>query len=69
MAILCDTPTIRDVIAFPKTSGGVDPVFKSPSPVSNDSVLEQYGLQRKAVKSSDGNTSSNVIEPLDQGAA
>jgi aspartyl-tRNA synthetase len=46
VAILCGTSSIRDVIAFPKTAGGVDPVFKSPSPGPADDVLVQYGLKR-----------------------
>ncbi|KAF8559043.1 hypothetical protein OG21DRAFT_1480909 [Imleria badia] len=44
MSILCKTQSIRDVIAFPKTSVGTDPLFKSPATVSND-VLSQYGIQ------------------------
>ncbi|KAH7100340.1 tRNA synthetases class II-domain-containing protein [Auriculariales sp. MPI-PUGE-AT-0066] len=43
MAILCGTRSIRDVIAFPKTSGGADLLFDSPSPISRE-VLKQYGL-------------------------
>lgn len=44
MAILCKTQSIRDVIAFPKTSIGTDPLFKSPATVTKD-VLSQYGIQ------------------------
>ncbi|KAJ6599291.1 hypothetical protein DFH09DRAFT_1243695 [Mycena vulgaris] len=44
MAILCNTQSIRDVIAFPKTSVGTDLLFKSPAPVS-EKVLAQYGIQ------------------------
>jgi aspartyl-tRNA synthetase len=45
MAILCNAQSIRDVIAFPKTSVGTDLLFKSPATV-NEKVLEQYGMKR-----------------------
>ncbi|KAJ7507537.1 tRNA synthetases class II-domain-containing protein [Mycena galericulata] len=44
MTILCNAQSIRDVIAFPKTSVGTDLLFKSPAVVS-EKVLEQYGIQ------------------------
>ncbi|PFH52689.1 hypothetical protein AMATHDRAFT_74143 [Amanita thiersii Skay4041] len=44
MAILCGSQSIRDVIAFPKTSTGTDFLFKSPSPIKPQ-ILEQYGIQ------------------------
>ncbi|RDB23225.1 Aspartate--tRNA ligase, mitochondrial [Hypsizygus marmoreus] len=44
MAMLCNTQSIRDVIAFPKTSTGADLLFKSPAPISNE-VLHQYGIK------------------------
>ncbi|CAD6589660.1 MAG: hypothetical protein TREMPRED_005467 [Tremellales sp. Tagirdzhanova-0007] len=44
VAILCGAKSIRDVIAFPKSTTGADPVFKSPSP-AQDEVLRRYGLQ------------------------
>ncbi|KAK1228908.1 aspartate--tRNA ligase msd1 [Marasmius sp. AFHP31] len=44
MSILCKTTSIRDVIAFPKTSAGTDLLFKSPAAIPAD-VLEQYGIQ------------------------
>ncbi|OXB34328.1 aspartate-tRNA ligase [Cryptococcus neoformans] len=44
VAILCGAKSIRDVIAFPKSTTGQDPVFKSPS-VSGNEVLKEYGLQ------------------------
>ncbi|KAE9399020.1 hypothetical protein BT96DRAFT_965777 [Gymnopus androsaceus JB14] len=44
MSILCKTQSIRDVIAFPKTAGGTDLLFKSPAVVDAE-VLEQYGIQ------------------------
>ena len=43
MSILCKTPSIRDVIAFPKTGTGTDPLFESPAPARLD-VLDQYGI-------------------------
>lgn len=42
-AMLCNVESIRDVIAFPKSSSGSDPVVNSPSTVSN-SILHQYHL-------------------------
>ncbi|KAK0490758.1 tRNA synthetases class II-domain-containing protein [Armillaria novae-zelandiae] len=45
MAILCDSASIRDVIAFPKTSSGTDMLFESPAPIP-ESTLRQYGLAR-----------------------
>lgn len=47
MAILCNTQSIRDVIAFPKSSTGTDLLFKSPATVSEE-VLCQYGLRSRA---------------------
>ncbi|TCD71341.1 hypothetical protein EIP91_011112 [Steccherinum ochraceum] len=44
MAILCKTESIRDVIAFPKTSAGTDLLFNSPAPASAD-VLQQYNIR------------------------
>ena len=43
MSILCKTPSIRDVIAFPKTGAGADLLFESPAPARSD-VLDQYGI-------------------------
>jgi len=44
MAILCKTQSIRDVIAFPKTSVGTDLLFRSPAAVDKN-VLYQYGIR------------------------
>ena len=43
-ALLTDTATVRDVIAFPKTMKGEDPFVRSPSKLSNEQ-LAPYGLQ------------------------
>ena len=43
MSILCKTPSIREVIAFPKTGVGADLMFESPAPARQD-VLGQYGI-------------------------
>jgi hypothetical protein len=43
MSILCKTPSIRDVIAFPKTGTGTDMLFESPAP-AREGVLSQYGI-------------------------
>lgn len=43
VAILAGAKSIRDVIAFPKTGAGYDPVFKSPR-TSEEGVLQEYGL-------------------------
>ncbi|KAF9449901.1 hypothetical protein P691DRAFT_774346 [Macrolepiota fuliginosa MF-IS2] len=52
MAILCGTQSIRDVIAFPKTSTGTDLLFKSPATVNED-VLYQYGLRSRTGSNTD----------------
>jgi aspartyl-tRNA synthetase len=42
IAILCGTPSIRDVIAFPKTAKGVDLMTESPTAVSPRQLRELY---------------------------
>ncbi|PHH90483.1 hypothetical protein CDD83_3550 [Cordyceps sp. RAO-2017] len=44
VALLTDTTTVRDVIAFPKTMKGEDPFVKSPGRLT-DEQLEPYGLE------------------------
>lgn len=44
VAILCNATSIRDVIAFPKTSAGTDALLRSPTPIHRD-ILHQYGIQ------------------------
>jgi aspartyl-tRNA synthetase len=48
-AILCGTPSIRDVIAFPKTAKGVDLMTESPAPVTARQLKELF-LEVKAAK-------------------
>lgn len=43
VALMTDTSTVRDVMAFPKTMKGDDPFVRSPSVISNGQ-LEPYGL-------------------------
>lgn len=45
--ILAGAHSIREVIAFPKTARGYDPMMHAPSPV-DDKKLKDYGLQRRA---------------------
>jgi aspartyl-tRNA synthetase len=49
IAILCNTPSIRDVIAFPKTAKGTDLMTNSPSTVSPRQLRELY-IEVKAQK-------------------
>jgi len=51
IAILCGTPSIRDVIAFPKTAKGVCLMTDSPSQVSPKQLRELY-IEVKAPKKS-----------------
>src|SRR5450759_3338483 len=49
IAILCNTPSIRDVIAFPKTAKGTCLMTNSPSHVSHKQLRELY-IEVKAAK-------------------
>jgi aspartyl-tRNA synthetase len=49
IAILCGTPSIRDVIAFPKTAKGVDLMTDSPTTVSPRQLRDLY-IEVKAQK-------------------
>lgn len=52
LAILLDVPSIRDVIPFPKTQRGTDPLTGSPSLVSEEQLRELGIDLRPAVKAS-----------------
>lgn len=47
--LLTNSISIREVIAFPKTARGCDPMMESPTPVENKH-LKEYGLQLAPVK-------------------
>jgi aspartyl-tRNA synthetase len=49
VAILCGTPSIRDVIAFPKTAKGTDLMTESPTPVESKQLRELH-LEIRAAK-------------------
>ena len=49
IAILCGTPSIRDVIAFPKTAKGTDLMTDSPAPVEPKQLRDLH-LEVKVAK-------------------
>jgi aspartyl-tRNA synthetase len=53
VALLGDRESIRDVIAFPKTASGLDPLTGAPAPVE-DRQLDELGLRRKPGIASEG---------------
>ena len=50
--LLAGTENIRDVIAFPKTQSGFDPLFGSPSVLSKEQLNE---LRLNVIKSENNN--------------
>jgi hypothetical protein len=62
-AILCNTPSIRDVIAFPKTAKGVDLMTDTPTPVSPKQLRELYidVKVKKAELQSDGDLLRSLL--------
>lgn len=49
LMLLMGATSIRDVIAFPKTASGYDPLMESPTTV-NEKQLKEYGLQLLPLK-------------------
>ncbi|HEX8205153.1 MAG TPA: aspartate--tRNA ligase, partial [Solirubrobacteraceae bacterium] len=47
VAIIAGEPSIRDVIAFPKTASGSDPLTGAPAPV-DDEQLKELGIVRRS---------------------
>jgi aspartyl-tRNA synthetase len=54
-AILCGTPSIRDVIAFPKTAKGTDLMTDSPAAVDPKQLRELYLELRVPTKENPSN--------------
>jgi aspartyl-tRNA synthetase len=50
VAILAGEENIREVIAFPKTQSGVDPLTEAPTPI-DDKALTELGLRLLPPKS------------------
>lgn len=44
LMLLTQSTSIRDVIAFPKTQRGIDPLMESPTPVASEQLVD-YGLR------------------------
>lgn len=49
LAIICHEPSIRDVIAFPKSHDGKDPMSKAPATISIEDQ-NYYHIQTKPSK-------------------
>ncbi len=47
--LMCGAASIREVIAFPKTARGIDPMMEAPTPVDVEQ-LKEYGLRLAPVK-------------------
>ncbi len=67
VALLCHADSIRDVIAFPKSGGGYDPLTGAPAPITAQQRKEAgVDAKPKAAKSADeksGDGSADAGEP------
>jgi len=63
MAILCGTPSIRDVIAFPKTAKGTDLMTESPAVVSARQLRDLH-IDVKMPKKEQAPASAPAGQPL-----
>jgi aspartyl-tRNA synthetase len=57
-AILCGTPSIRDVIAFPKTAKGTDLMTDSPAEVAPRQLRDLH-IELKVAKKDAGGSPAN----------
>ena len=52
-ALLVDSDSIRDVIAFPKSGGGLDPLTGAPAPITAEQ-REETGVDARPAQQPDG---------------
>ena len=62
LTLLTGSESIRDVIAFPKSGGGFDPLTQAPAPITAQQRKEA-GVDAKAAKSESAKTESAKAEP------
>ena len=63
-ALLAGEESIRDVIAFPKSGGGVDPLTNAPAPITPQQRKES-GIDAKPVRSGDRGEKSEATKDND----
>jgi aspartyl-tRNA synthetase len=68
VALLAGTESIRDVIAFPKTGGGFDPLTEAPAPITAQQRKEA-GIDARPARKEDDPQSAAEAAPAPQGAA
>ena len=67
MALLAGTESIRDVIAFPKTGGGFDPLTEAPAPITSQQRKEA-GIDARPPRKEDGPQPASEGAPAPLGA-